>query len=170
MCGTLLSIRHISTSISTDSLLQHFWETEEVSSTTVDSPEEQTAITHFNNTHIFVPPGRYRVTLPRKPDAALLGESRQQAVKRFFSNERSLSTRGTWDKFQEVMKEYVDLVHAEPPPLPLLPPPLPLPLFLFFLLLFLSLLFILLFIFLLHLFLVFLLLHFLKNNNKQTKP
>ena len=59
---------------------------------------------------------RYQVTLPGKTDAPPLGDSRAQTVSRYCSNERSVTRRGIWDSFQEVVQGYLDLQHAEPVP------------------------------------------------------
>ena len=45
-----------------------------------------------------------------KYNAPLLGESRLQAD---MANERSILYKGTYDKFQCVVQEYLDLNHAE---------------------------------------------------------
>ena len=45
-----------------------------------------------------------------------LGESRTQAVHRFFSLERSLNSKNRFTKFDAVIREYFDLQHAEPVP------------------------------------------------------
>ena len=72
---------------------------------------------HFANSHKYVdPPGHYQVTLLRKKDLPSLGTSRPQAVQIFLSNERSVQRKGTWAAFQSVIREYVDLGHAEPVP------------------------------------------------------
>ena len=55
---------------------------------------------------------RYQVRLPRSPHSAALGESLGQARQRFLSNERSMLRKGTWESFQGVVQEYVDLGHA----------------------------------------------------------
>ena len=54
------------------------------------------------------------VTLPRKDIALTLGDSRNQALNRFKSNDKSLLHKGTWEKFQAVIQEYLDLGHAQP--------------------------------------------------------
>ena len=53
------------------------------------------------------------VPLPKNPSAGALGESRAQAVKRFQSLELSLNRRGRFQEFDSVMREYIDLGHAE---------------------------------------------------------
>ena len=100
--------------LSTDDLLQRFWETEEVaSSTTCNTPEEHVVVEHFKSTHVYLSTGKYQVTFSKKPDAPALGKSRLQAVKRFKANESSIICKGTWEKFQGVVQEYLDLRYAE---------------------------------------------------------
>ena len=97
-------------------LFTRFWETEEVSNSPkqVFTPEEEQAQEHFLATHQYLAPqGRYCVTLPRKPDAPSLGNSRPQAVQRYLSNERAILKKQTWEQFQTVVREYFDLGHAE---------------------------------------------------------
>ncbi len=71
---------------------------------------------HFVSNHVFLSQGLYQVTLPRKADAPVLGESRSQALRRLKTNEQSLLKKGKWQQFQDVVKEYMDLGHAEPVP------------------------------------------------------
>ena len=114
------SICHIAMNPSTDSLLQRFWEIEEISrSSTVLTHDEQVAIDNFSHTHVYAA-GRYIVTLPRKPDVTKLGNSRAQALQRFHANERSLIRKGIWESFQQVVQEYLDLGHAQLVPMPAL--------------------------------------------------
>ena len=61
-------------------------------------------------------PGHYVVQLPRKNEQSPLGSSRAQAIDRFMINERSLIRKGTHKQFQAVVREYLDLKHAEPVP------------------------------------------------------
>ena len=68
---------------------------------------------HFESTHTLLPEGRFQVQLPWKADAPSLGESCLQAVRRFHA---SISRRGIWQVFQDVVKEYLDLEHTEPVP------------------------------------------------------
>ena len=72
---------------------------------------------HYSDTVIYSPSERrYQVTLPKKPDAQPLGLSRDQAVSRFLSNEKSIIRRKIYEPFQEVLQSYLDLNHAEPVP------------------------------------------------------
>ena len=45
-----------------------------------------------------------------------LGDSRTQALSRYYSNERSIHRRKIWEPFQAVVQSYLDLHHAEPVP------------------------------------------------------
>ena len=79
------------------------------------SAEENRVRGHFQQTHRFCNElGKYVVTLPRKVDAPRLGESRTRALQRFYSNEKSLLRKGTWEEFQKVVVEYLELAHARP--------------------------------------------------------
>ena len=73
-------------------------------------------VQHFHDNHTRGSSGRFMIPLPRKPDAKQLGESRSAAVRRFFSLERSLSAKGLFGGFDAVMREYLDLGHAEAVP------------------------------------------------------
>ena len=98
-----------------DELLLRFWETKEVSTSSLCyMPEEQELIKHFHDSTVLLPAGRYQVKLPKKSDALILGESRQQAIRRFYTNENNLKVKGTLHQFNEVVQEYIDLGHAEP--------------------------------------------------------
>ena len=67
----------------------------------------------YINQHVFYPNlGKYEVMLPRKTEQMMLGESRNRALQRFYTNERSLQRKGTWAQFQKVVQEYLDLDHA----------------------------------------------------------
>ena len=103
---------------STDALLARFWEVEEsVPNLAILTPEEESVQEHFATTHMYVdPPGHYLVTLPRRKDASPLGTSWPQAIQRYLANERSIQRKGSWTSFQAVVKEYIDLGHAEPVP------------------------------------------------------
>lgn len=61
---------------------------------------------NFETTHAYVdPPGHYQLTS--------LGLSRPQATHRFLSNERSIQRKGTYEAFQTVVREYLELGHAK---------------------------------------------------------
>ena len=100
--------------ISGDDVLRKFWEIEEkpMNDSTL-SPEERTVVHNFRDNHSRSDSGRFVVPLPKKPDAKQIGESRSQAVRRFLSLERSLHAKHQFDEFGSVMREYLDLGHAE---------------------------------------------------------
>ena len=101
-----------------DKLLTQFWETEEPEE--IEAPlslVEDQVQEHYQNTVTYsVSDHRYQVTLPRKPNMQPLGDSRTQALSRYFSNEKSILRRKVWEQFQEVVQGYLDLGHAEPVP------------------------------------------------------
>ena len=101
-----------------DLLLGGFWRTEEEEDERLPtSVREEQVEQHYTNTVKYLPlESRYQVTLPRQPNLETLGESRPQAVARYLSNERSITRRGIWKQFQEVVQSYLDLEHAEPVP------------------------------------------------------
>ncbi len=108
----------VTASLNSDDLLRQFWEIEESATSHQKclTPEKQEVITHFKHNHVLLPVGWYEVTLPKKSNAPTLGESRAQAVNRYMANECSILRKGTYDKFQGVVQEYLDLNHAETVP------------------------------------------------------
>uniref|UniRef100_A0A1X7VTJ9 Uncharacterized protein n=1 Tax=Amphimedon queenslandica TaxID=400682 RepID=A0A1X7VTJ9_AMPQE len=65
---------------SVDDILLKFWEIVEArNSDATLSLEERTVLSHFQMTHSRSPEGRFIVTLPKKPIAKSIGESRSQA-------------------------------------------------------------------------------------------
>ena len=106
-----------STALSVDDVLRKFWEIEESSSDQAClSAEERAVIHHFDSSHKRSREGRFIVPLLKDPSSQPLGESRSQAVKRFFSLEHSLNSKGRFQDFNAVMQEYLDLGHAEAVP------------------------------------------------------
>ena len=78
--------------------------------------EDEAVQQHYASTHEYQSTGHYKVSLPKVTDHAALGLSRPQALNRYLSNERSIQRKGTYTAFQEVVKDYLDLGHAEPVP------------------------------------------------------
>ena len=69
---------------------------------------------HFDQTHSYVDsPGYYQVAMPRKDNHSTLGLSSTQALHRFMSIERSIERKGTYNAFQGVVREYIELRHVE---------------------------------------------------------
>ena len=104
--------------ITGDDLLRQFWEVEDkpLSGTSL-TPEERCAVQHFESNHRRTESGRFVVPLPRRDSAKPIGESRSLVVRRFLSLERNLHLKGQFDEFNNVMKEYFNLGHAEIVPL-----------------------------------------------------
>ena len=99
-----------------DDLLYQFFKIEEPPSPKKEfTAEEKRVEKEYEDTHRYVEEDkRYMVTLPRTPGQLQLGESRNQALNRAASNERSLIRRQRYDAFQAVMAEYIDMGHARP--------------------------------------------------------
>ena len=95
-----------------------FWEIEEPPTSEVHLTEDdQKAIDKFKNTVSRDPDGRYIVSLPRAGPKMDLGHSRQQALRRFYSNRKQLQKSDRWESFSEAVLEYSQLGHAEPVPI-----------------------------------------------------
>ena len=94
--------------------LQRFWEVEQPSIQVAPFTKEELEIQdQYQNTHSFnAELGKYHV-LPRNSKGLVLGESRSRAMKRFLSNEKALVSKGKYAQFQAVVKEYLDLGHAQ---------------------------------------------------------
>ena len=99
-----------------DELITHFWFQEKIPGDEDLSPteQEQKVQQHYTDTTVYASPKcRYKVTLPRNPDSLPLGESKNQAICRYLSNEKSIIKRNIWQPFQQVVQGYLDLGHAE---------------------------------------------------------
>ena len=114
------SVTHVSvTSLhsfvtSGDDILQRFWEIEEAPpDQSALSMKERMVVQHFEANHSRSHDGRFIVPLPQDPSAKPIGKSRSQAVRRFLSLERSLTSKGSLKGFDDVMQEYFHLGHAE---------------------------------------------------------
>ena len=70
-------------------------------------------VNHYQANHSRSPEGRFIVPLPKHSNVPDLGESWSQAVRRFLTLERSLCSKGEFNNFAEVMREYFTLSHAE---------------------------------------------------------
>ena len=97
-----------------DNLLSQFWFLEEPPQPKKDlTTEEMRVEKHYAESHKYIQEkGRYEVTLPRSLGKAELGESRNTALFRARSNERSLLRKKRYAEFQTVMAEYLELGHA----------------------------------------------------------
>lgn len=93
--------------------LERLWKLDQVPEKGSQLPEDARVIQEFEQTHSVTPTGRYAVTLPRVINPPELGESRKLAVKRYLANEQSLRRKGKLQPFNQAMKEYLTLDHAE---------------------------------------------------------
>ncbi len=98
--------------------ISSFWEMEEIPTMKTQSEDDASSLKHFSSTHRRLPDGGYSVALLRRPDTPLLGDSRQQAVRRLHSNSKALIRKGTLPQFQQCIDEYFKLNHAELVPTP----------------------------------------------------
>jgi hypothetical protein len=97
-----------------DDTLRKFWEIEEApTSEAALSMEERSVFNHFKTNHSRTEEGRFVVPLPKRSDAKPIGESRSPAVRRFLCLEHSLNSKGRFQEFEPVMREYMELGHAE---------------------------------------------------------
>ena len=98
----------------TQDLLTRLWQVEDVTSdTTIRTEEEKAALQHFTETHDRSPEGRYVVKLPRKETVLAIGSSRDQAVRRFQQNRRTLERKGKWEEFSSAVNDYAIRKHSE---------------------------------------------------------
>ncbi|KZC15196.1 hypothetical protein WN55_10937 [Dufourea novaeangliae] len=101
---------HVTTNV--DKQLTRFWEIEELPNKKFLSAEETACEMNFAATTIRDSDGRYVVRLPFNEKKGLLGESRNAALKRFFSLERKLQQNPElFREYSVFLKEYEDLGH-----------------------------------------------------------
>ena len=111
-----VTVHHATISPNLD-ILRRFWEIEEAPrKVDLMTPQERAVVEHFHQTHHRESIGRFIVPLPRKPNSTPIGESREQALKRFNNMERSLHSKGKFPEVDTVIKEYLEMGHAEPVP------------------------------------------------------
>jgi len=92
--------------------LARFWEVENYSQAAKLSVEEQACESHFARTVKKNDHGRFTVSMPLKGTLDSLGDSKEQAIKRFLSLEKRLqSDKSFAQKYVEFMQQYEDLGH-----------------------------------------------------------
>ncbi len=91
--------------------LGHLWELDQVPEAPSWSPDDVRVLQEFDCTYRRVD-GRFSVSLPRKQDPPILGDTRKQAMCRLLANERSLTAKDKLQAFSAVVREYIDLGHA----------------------------------------------------------
>ncbi|XP_050300129.1 uncharacterized protein LOC126738734 [Anthonomus grandis grandis] len=110
---------HFSGKFSIEDMLQRFWEVEEVQvEKKLLSGEEQQCEGIFSKTTSRNESGRFIVHIPLKDSPECLGDSRHQAVRRFFALENKLAKNPILsEKYIAFMEEYKRLGHmVEVPP------------------------------------------------------
>ena len=94
--------------------LARFWEMD--NTLTLTGPynrAELRALAEYTDTHRFNQAEKlYQVSMPRRLEKRQLGESKTQALQRYFQNIKSLTRKGGLQQFRDVLKEYIDLGHA----------------------------------------------------------
>ncbi len=88
------------------------WEMDQVPDSKCLPPEDSKIIADFISSHQRIE-GRYMIQLPRRPDPPSLGNTRRQALRRLLSNEKTLTSKHRLKEFQDVLREYITLGHAE---------------------------------------------------------
>ncbi len=106
---TILTIAESDSTLKDD--LQKLWALDKVPETTIMSEPDKQALSNFQETTT-LQDGRVQVTLPFRKDALPLGNSKRQALSRFFHNERSLRAKGKLNDFNLALNEYLELGHA----------------------------------------------------------
>ncbi|GFV14344.1 integrase catalytic domain-containing protein [Trichonephila clavipes] len=105
ICHTLLNIDHS---------LKQFWELESVPKDIPSKDEDELCESRFVNSHIRNADGRYILKLPFRDDSSI-GDSKEGALKRFYSLERKLhSNNQLKEQYTEFMEEYQNLCHMTP--------------------------------------------------------
>ncbi|GFW03090.1 DUF1758 domain-containing protein [Trichonephila clavipes] len=105
ICHTHLNIDHS---------LKQFWELESVPKDILSKDEDELCESIFVNSHIRKADGRYILKLPFRDDSSL-GDSKEGALKRFYSLERKLhSNNQLKEQYTEFMEEYQNLGHMTP--------------------------------------------------------
>jgi len=101
--------------IDTPNDIAKLWELDQVPDTPSLTNDETSALEQFEAT-CKLGKGRYSVSMPRTSSPPDLGDSRRQALSRLHANEKTLQKHGRLFDFQEVVREYVTLNHAEEVP------------------------------------------------------
>ena len=101
----------------TDNLLKALLEIEQAPDNGVPLTDEgQQALDHFRDTHERTVEGRYVMRLPKRDVSLVLGCSRDQAIRRYHQNKKSLERKGRYSTYEFALQEYNSLGHAEPVP------------------------------------------------------
>lgn len=98
--------------LSIEDRVEKFWKIEEIASNTLPNTSNHPCEIDFLKTHERDETGRFIVSLPTKPNAPALGESKETAIRRFERLEaKLLKDRELHSKYSEFMEEYERLGH-----------------------------------------------------------
>ena len=114
-------VYHLQPTISNEELHQlayNFWLGEEAEETAPPQSEVDNQVEEHYTEHVKhnPPANMYEVELPQITNGPALGESRPQAVQRYYSTERTCSFKGQARQFNEQIQGYLDAGHAEKVP------------------------------------------------------
>ncbi|GFW82292.1 DUF1758 domain-containing protein [Trichonephila clavipes] len=99
---------------SKDHFLKQFWELESVPKDIPSKDEDELCESIFVNSHIRNADGRYILKLPFRDDSSI-GDSKEGALKRFYSLERKLHYNNQLkEQYTEFMEEYQNRGHMTP--------------------------------------------------------
>lgn len=94
-------------------LLRQFWSIDEQDFPITNHQASFDCEQHFLKTHSRNESGRYVIRLPFRTNPSELGQSRQQAEKRFFALERRLDRNPDLkQQYKAFIEEYISLGHA----------------------------------------------------------
>ncbi|GFT76092.1 DUF1758 domain-containing protein [Trichonephila clavipes] len=110
----LNELKFVKPDIKKDHSLKQFWELESVPKDNPSKDEDELCESIFVNSHIRNADGRHILKLPFRDDSSL-GDSKERALKRFYSLERKLhSNNQLREQYTEFMDEYQNLGHMTP--------------------------------------------------------
>ncbi|GFV79408.1 uncharacterized protein TNCV_1903801 [Trichonephila clavipes] len=102
--------------LNTDSLLQRFWETEELSVKKQFLSDEQFCENHFKSNYKYNDKGGFVVKLPIYKDTSRLGNTKGIAISRLLAMERRFQVDKDFERqYKNFMIEYESLEHMIPP-------------------------------------------------------
>ncbi len=104
----------LTTTVTPDKLdqdLARLWELDQVPDSPAAMDDDQ-VIADFQSSYTRHN-GRFMVKLPRRCSPAKLGKSRPQAVRRLLANEKTLRRKDKLHTFNDALREYISLDHAE---------------------------------------------------------
>lgn len=97
-----------------EDLIEQQWLTEKIpGEESTLSKDSVQADEHFYSTHRREDDGRHAVGVPPAENGQVLGESRKQAVNRYYSVKKSLLRKGRWQAYHAAVQNFLDEDHAE---------------------------------------------------------